>query len=122
VTRALDSGEQPLDRDTINRCEGQGNVDLAVAERGSLRAVKRNERQGCRRRGERDLGLSSEACEDDKVGVLGALGAREPRETQLPVELAAIVVVADDDSRALSGGAHLVGDTRCNDRVARDQS
>jgi hypothetical protein len=96
------------------RGERQGRRD--PAEIRALDAVERDDRQPRLPRG-RDLGLTGEPAKHHDVDIRGA---RQAGETQLPVELDGVLVLARDHERAQILVAHVGGDPLRHHRVAGD--
>ena len=59
-----------------------------------------------------DLGRARQSAEDEKVGTVGILRTRQPRETQLSRELSPVLVLAGHNEGTTSRASYLAGDTR----------
>ena len=79
------------------------------AEIGALHAVECDDRKRSERLRSLDLGLPGQPAEDNEVGVL-VVGAGEPSERQLGIELDAVLVRARHDRRPLSRPSDVLGD------------
>ena len=104
------------------RGEREGHADAAIVQVGTLNTVERDHREGSRQRADLlGLGAPREPTENDEIGLLGPLGTWEAAETELTVELGAVLVLACDDERACAEATHISGDARGHLRVASHQ-
>jgi hypothetical protein len=117
----VDSGEKVTCGDALDRRVRQRDPDLAVGEVGALGAVEgdQGQRRGLGR--ELDLRLTGEPGENHEVRIVDAVRARQMRELQLSVELAAIVVRTRHHQRTQARGAEVARQPARHLGVARDQ-